>query len=158
MKKVIVAALFLLLGNRPLIADPTHGDYIFSGGFGLTVSPTFLLINPQLEYAHQHDIFFGPMVQLGVGDPGSLFAVSGTIRTILGDHARVKPSLEAGLGMAFASSFTTNNVGVLFHFGMGFDYIVDRRFMLGTMIRGNLAPPLKTFFISWPIILARMLL
>ena len=139
-----------------LAAAPAFAKgWIFSGGMGLTISPDLFLMNPGLEYVHDSRLTYGPMVQVGVGSGFSLFTFSGTVRYTLGDHPKFKPNLEGGMGLAVASGFGSS-VGVHIMFGMGFDYKLDNRMSLGTMIRANLAPPMKTFFISWPLILFRM--
>ena len=127
-----------------------RGSWIASGGFGLTVSPTKLLLSPQLEYVSKSNFFFGPLVQAGVGDPGVLFTGSFTGRYLIGHHPKVKPAVEGGLGIAAGSGFS-DSVGVHIMFGMGMDYIIDNTIAFGTMIRANFAPPMKTFFLSWPI-------
>lgn len=133
----------------------TRGSWIASGGFGLTISPTLVLLNPQLEYVQRSNLFIGPMIQAGLGDPGVLFTASGTARLLIGHHPKLKPAIEGGLGIAFASSAFASSVGVHILVGMGVDYFVDKDIAIGTMIRANLAPPVKTFFLSWPIIVGR---
>ena len=135
-----------------------HGDWIASGGMGLTISPTTFLLSPQLEYVYRPNLLVGPLVQMGLGNGGVLFTGEVTGRYILGHHPRIKPSLEAGLGLAAASGGYASAVGVNIHVGMGCDYIIDRGIAVGTMIRANFAPPLKTFYLSWPILVARFLL
>ena len=58
------------------------------------------------------------------------------------------------LGLAVGSA-ASSAVGVHIMFGMGVDYVIDSRLRLGTVVRANLAPPMDTFFLSWPIIMAR---
>lgn len=135
-----------------------RGNWIASGGLGLTVSPTLFLLSPQLEYVQRPNLFIGPLIQLGMGDGGVLFTASGTARILLGQHPKVKPSLEGGLGLAMASSLFGSSLGIHVLMGIGVDYIIDRNFTVGTMIRGNFAPPLKTFFLSWPMIVGRFAL
>jgi hypothetical protein len=38
---------------------------------------------------------------------------------------------------------------------MGVDYQIEHGIAIGTMIRANFAPPLQTFFLSWPIVVGR---
>jgi hypothetical protein len=128
------------------------------GGIGLTVSPTLFLLSPQLEYIARPNITVGPLVQLGISDPVVLFAPSLTGRIIIGNNPRVKPSLEGGIGIAVGSAVGTSSIGVNIHFGIGFDYQIEPGIAIGTMIRANFAPPLKTFYLSWPIILGRFAL
>jgi hypothetical protein len=136
-----------------------RGNLIASGGFGLTINPTYVLISPQLEYVSRPHFFFGPLAQLALGDGGVLLTTTATARVILGTHPHLKPSFEGGIGLAFASgSFSGNNVGVAIHGGMGFDYQIDASTAVGTMLRVNFAPPIKSFFISWPLIIGRFLL
>lgn len=159
--KAMQTKIFLRLGLLLILSSFTRAQafgnqagWIASGGFGLTVSPTKLLLSPQLEYVSKSNFFFGPLVQAGVGDPGVLFTGSVTGRFLIGHHPNVKPSVEGGLGLAAGSGFS-DSVGVHIMFGMGMDYIIDNTIAVGTMIRANFAPPLKTFFLSWPIAIVR---
>jgi hypothetical protein len=135
-------------------ASLPHSGWIASGGFGLTVSPTTVLINPQLEYMIHHNLFVGVMMQAGLGDV-TLFTTSGTVRYLFDTNSILKPTLETGFGFAVGSSSFASSAGIEFHFGMGVDFAIDRSMSIGTMIRANFAPPLQTFFLSWPIIMAR---
>lgn len=140
-------------------ASEGHGysnrEWIMGGGLGLTISPSTFLLSPQLEYIHSDRLTYGPLIQMGI-ESYVLFTVSGTARYAFGHHPKVKPSVEGGLGLAIASSSFASSVGVHIMMGMGLDYQIDHEFTLGTMIRANFAPPLKTFFLSWPLFLARM--
>ena len=71
-----------------------HGDWIASGGMGLTVSPTLFLISPQMEYVARPNLLVGPLIQMGLGDAGVLFSAEVTGRYILGHH----PPRQAELG------------------------------------------------------------
>lgn len=147
----------LTLALSALTAAPAHAKgWIFSGGLGLTISPDLFLINPQLEYIHDARLTYGPIVQVAVGNGGAIFTMSGSVRYLLGNHPKFKPAVEGGMGLAVASSLFTSSVGVHIMMGMGFDYKLDNQISLGTMIRGNFAPPLKTFFLSWPLAMFRM--
>jgi hypothetical protein len=148
----LVVGVLLALACTPSFAAK---GWIFSGGLGLTISPETFLITPQLEYEHDNRLSYGPLVQAGVASGGSIFTVSGSVRYVLGNHPKLKPSVEGGFGMAFGTGFA-NSVGVHIMAGMGFDYKLDNQMSLGTMIRLNLAPPLKTVFMSWPLIVFRM--
>ncbi len=132
-----------------------NSHWLATGGIGLTVSPTLLLINGQLEYRHNSQLYYGPLVQMGLGDIFPLFSISGSIRYVIKTEQKIKPSLEGGIGIAIADGLKTN-VGAHIMMGMGFDYIIDKHFSLGTMVRANFAPPMDTFFLSWPIMLARL--
>lgn len=158
MKRYLVttAILFLCLG-RAASAEYSKGQWIASGGLGLTFSPTLLLLNPQLEYVVDPNLFFGPNLQLGLGG-AVLMAASGSVRYQFGTDPRLKPCVEGGLGLALAGSGYSSSAGVLIHFGIGVDYVVNHTVSVGTMIRGNLAPPLTTFFVSWPLIIGRFLI
>ncbi len=147
------------LDASPYVYDPFNipGKWILSTGLGLTISPTLFLLNPQFEYVIAKNLTIGPMLQVGMGD-ATLFAVTGTVRYTFNQNAKIKPSLEGGLGMAIGSSSYASSVGVNISMGMGCDYVVDRYIRFGTMIRGNFAPPLKTFYLSWPIVMARFVL
>lgn len=139
-----------------LLASPAMAKgWIFSGGLGLTISPELFMITPQLEYVHDARLTYGPLVQVAVGSGSSLFTTSGSVRYLLGNHAKFKPAVEGALGLAVASGVATDSVGVHIMMGMGFDYKIDNQISLGTMIRANFAPPLKTFFISWPLFIGR---
>jgi hypothetical protein len=147
--------------NRSLVSpgrvgEPV-GEWIVGGGIGLTIDPTLFLISPQLEYVVKPNILVGPLIQLGLGNI-VLFVPSVAGRIIIGHHPHAKPSVEGGLGMAIASAGYNSSVGVNIHFGIGFDYQIDPDIAVGTMIRANFAPPLKTFYLSWPIFLGRFLL
>lgn len=128
--------------------------WIVSGGFGLTFSPTLVLINPQLEYVHDSRLSYGPMIQLGLGD-ATLVTFTGTVRYQIGNHPKLRPNVEGGLGLAVGSSFYGSSVGVHILLGMGADYHIDNSLSVGTTFRVNLAPPLDTFFVSWPLAIVR---
>ena len=127
-----------------------RGNWIASGGLGLTFGPTLVLLTPQLEYVHDARLTYGPMIQAGLGD-ATLVTFSGTVRYQIGDHPKLKPNVEGGLGLAVGSSFLSSSVGVHILIGMGADFIIDNTLSVGTSLRINFAPPLDTFFMSWPI-------
>jgi hypothetical protein len=133
------------------------GEWVASGGIGLTIAPTLFLLSPQLEYVVKPHILVGPLVQLGISD-WVLFTGGISGRILIGHHPRVKPCLEGGLGIAVASANYASSVGVNIHFGIGMDYQVDPDIAIGTIIRANFAPPLKTFYLSWPILMGRFTL
>lgn len=131
------------------------GDWLGGGGFGLTLSPTLLMISPELEYVYSPNLNFGSLVQMGFGS-GVIVTVSGTCRGIWGDPSeKLRPTFEGGLGLAMASGVSNDSVGVHILVGGGFDYVYDKNLTLGSMIRFNFAPPLKSMFLSWPMIVAR---
>lgn len=136
-------------------------SWVASGGFGLSIGAlgqTQVLITPQLEQIRTPRLFIGPLIQAAIAS-STIFAVSGSIRYAVGNHARIRPSFEAGLGMAFATEVLLgSSVGVLIHMGMGVDYHVDSDLSLGTIFRANIAPPLDSFFLTWPLIVARFTL
>ena len=138
------------MGNR--------GDFIGSIGTGIMASPTLFLLSPELEYVHSGDLNLGGLAQMGLGDGGVLFTVSGKIRHFFGGSARVRPCVEGALGLALSSSLFSSSVGVHMEGGMGFDYVLDKRTSIGTMVRLNFSPPVRSFFISWPIVTFRFLL
>lgn len=152
-KKII---LFVGFFTQVSFAAPSTGDWLAGGGFGLTLGPTLLMLSPQLEYVNKPDLTFGSLVQMGLAGDGVLFTVSGTCRAVFGDpSAKVRPTFEGGLGLAMASNLYASSVGVHILAGGGVDYIYDKNLTLGTMLRLNFAPPLKSMFLSWPMILAR---
>jgi len=159
MKNRIVIALVMGLAMSMFAAKAeafgTRGQWIASGGLGITISPSTFLITPQLEYVQKQNLFIGPMVQMGLANGGVLFTASATARFLIGTHPKVKPAVEGGLGLAMASGLGGSAVGVHILGGLGVDYLVDRNIAIGTMVRMNFAPPLQTFFASWPIIVGR---
>lgn len=155
---IILVAAALILIPRPLFAMGVRGDFVGSGGIGILTSPTLLLISPQLEYVHNRDLLLGGLAQMGLGKGGVLFTASGTVRHFFGGSPRVRPCVEGALGLALASSLFSSSAGVHIGAGMGFDYVLDKRTVLGTMIRLNFSPPLNSFFLTWPIITMRFLL
>ncbi len=142
---------------RDVAAEAPMHHWIASGGIGLMISPTLFLIQPQLEYVLKPHFMLGPLVQIGIGS-GVLFTGSASGRFIFGHSPKVKPCVEGALGLAFAGSGTaggTSSVGIHIGVGIGVDFKVDQGIELGTMIRANFAPPLKDFFLSWPIVVGR---
>ena len=154
MRNLLVIALLLTVAGRAQ-GFGSKGNWIASGGIGLTVSPTLFLISPQLEYVQRPNLFVGHLIQAGLGEGGVLFTATATGRLLIGKHPQVKPSVEGGLGLAMASSLFGSSVGIHVLMGLGMDYLVDKDISVGTMIRANFAPPLKTFFLSWPLIVGR---
>ncbi len=127
--------------------------WVASGGIGLWIDPSLFLLSPQLEYVYRSNLYFGPLVQLGLGS-GTLFTATATGRFIIG-HSRVKPSIETGLGMAFA---TGGAVGLHIPVGVGVDYQLEPGIALGTLIRGNIlvgSAFANTFSVSWPLLIGR---
>jgi hypothetical protein len=152
MKKL---SIFLLFLTQISFGTVNKGDWIGGGGLGLTLGPTLLMLSPQLEYVNKPDLTFGSLVQMGFGG-GVLFTVSGTCRAVFGDpKSNLRPTFEGGLGLAMASSLYASSVGVHILAGGGVDYAYDKNLTLGTMLRLNFAPPLKSMFLSWPMIIAR---
>ena len=136
-----------------------EGDWIGGLGMGLTLNPTSFLFTPQLEYVYRPNIYLGPMIQLAPEEDGVLISFSCTVRTWLGKHPHVKPTVEGGLGFAVASSAGgSSSFGVNLSFGMGVDYLVQNNLTIGTMVRSNFAPPVKTFYLSWPLLAVRYIL
>lgn len=153
MKKLF---LFTALMTQLTWGASNQGDWLGGGGFGLTLGPTLLMLSPQLEYVHKPDSTFGSLVQMGFAGAGVLFTVSGTYRRVLGDPAsKLRPTFEGGLGLATASSLYTSSVGIHILVGGGVEYVYDKNLTLGSMLRLNFAPPLKSMFLSWPMIIAR---
>ncbi len=134
-------------------AEAYRGRWLASGGIGLWFDPSLFLLSPQLEYAMRHNFYIGPMVQLGLGS-GTLFTASCTGRFLIG-QSRVKPTLEAGLGMAVASG---GAVGLHLPIGVGMDYQLEHGISVGTIIRGNFligSSFANAFSVSWPILVGR---
>lgn len=156
-KFFILAMGFFLVSGR-VCAMGVRGDFVGSAGLGILTSPTLLLISPQLEYVHNRDLLLGGLAQMGLGKGGVLFTASGTVRHFFGGSPRVRPCVEGALGLSLASSLFSSSVGVHIGAGMGFDYVLDKRSVIGTMIRLNFSPPLNSFFLTWPIVTLRFLL
>lgn len=156
---VVVSSLIFLPLSLSKATTLEHGNWIGGFGLGFTADPSMFLVSPQMEYVLSPNFAVGPLVQVGFSN-GTLFTGTFAMRYIIGAHPRVKPSIEAGLGLAGSEDvFLTGNYGFAAHFGMGFDYALpDSDITLGTMIRINFAPPLEAFFLSWPLIVARITL
>jgi len=149
-------SLILIFVTQVMYGASNRGDWLGGGGFGLTLGPTLVMLSPQLEYVYKQDETFGSLVQMGFAGEGVLFTVSGTYRRVLGDEtAKIRPTFEGGLGLALASSLYTSSVGVHILAGGGVEYVYDKNLTLGSMLRLNFAPPLKSMFVSWPMIIAR---
>ncbi|NBX92779.1 MAG: hypothetical protein EB078_04560 [Proteobacteria bacterium] len=159
MKHFIILILLVLCCQSPVsVAMGNRGDFIGSAGIGLLTSPTLFLLSPELEYVHNQDLNIGALAQMGLGEGGVLFTASGKVRHFFGGTPRVKPCVEGGLGLSMSSSLFSSAVGVHIEAGMGFDYVLEKNMTIGTMIRLNFSPPLKSFFLSWPIVTLRFLL
>lgn len=159
MKKLLLVGIVVLMGfSGTARAGLNRGDWIGSAGLGLTLSPTLFLLSPQIEYVYRRNIFMGPLLQAGLGNGGALIGASYTGRLLIGQNPRLRPSLEGGLGIVASSGLFPNSIGILFHIGMGFDFLLEERLSLGTMIRANFAPPIQAFVFSWPIFVVRYIL
>lgn len=153
MKKIF---LFLVFLSQISFGVPMKGDWLGGGGFGLMLGPGLVMLSPQLEYVYKPNLTFGSLVQMGFAGEGVLVTVSGTCRAIYGDEtSKLRPTFEGGLGLAMASSLYSSNVGVHILAAGGVDYVYDKNLTLGSMIRLNFAPPLKSMFLTWPMIIAR---
>lgn len=156
MSKTII--LFLIWGTSVFALTPQKGDWIGSGGAGVSLSPTLMMISPQLEYAYTPDISFGVLSQLGFGATGTLFTLSGTGRITFAKKGKMYPCAEGGLGLALANDLFPQSLGVHMMVGFGVDYVIDQATSIGTMLRFNFAPPLQSMFITWPLLVGRFLL
>jgi hypothetical protein len=157
MKKFLALFLFLVLSFNTFGLGG-KGDYIGSAGVGLVLSPTLFMLSPSLEYMYDKDISIGVLGQLAFGG-GTLFTVTGVGRWVMGNPmAKFRPVVEAGLGLAFASTLFTASTGVHLLGGFGVEYSLNRTTTLGSVLRLNFAPPLKSLFVSWPLVVARFLL
>ncbi len=142
-----------------LVCFPAHadrlrpGDWIGSVGMGFASPPGLFLVSPHLEKVYRKNLFLGALVQAGFGASGALFTVSGTARLQLGIHPRLRPTVEAGLGMSSA----TQGIGFLFHVGMGVDYLLEEDVAISSVVRACFAPPVQAFFLAWPILQVRYL-
>lgn len=151
--------ILLALFGTPLWAiNPTKGDWIGSGGAGVSLSPTLMMISPQLEFVYSPDVSVGLLSQLGFGATGTLFTLSGTGRLTFARKGKMYPNVEGGIGLALANELFDHSLGVHLHMGFGLDYMIDQSTAIGTMLRFNFAPPLKSMFITWPLLIGRFLL
>lgn len=128
---------------------------LFSGGMGLTFSPSMFLLSPQIEVPAGPRLLVGPLIQLGLSSV-TLATFSGTARYILGNDPKLKPSIEGGLGLAVASNFAASSIGACIQFGMGFDYRFSPAASIGTVLRLNFLPPLTTLVVSWSLVTFRV--
>jgi hypothetical protein len=144
---------FLILSSVAKADRLNPGDWIGSAGIGFLSPPGMFLISPHLEKVYKKNIFLGALVQAGFGGSGALFTISATGRLQMGIHPRLRPTMEAGLGMSSA----TNGIGFLFHLGMGVDYLLEADLAISTVVRACFAPPIQSFFLSWPIVQLRYL-
>lgn len=147
--------LFTLFLALPARADRLKvGDWIGTGGMGFMSSPALFLISPHLEKVHRRNLFVGALVQAGFGSTG-LFTVTATARMHIGNHPRLRPTLEGGLGISAGTAGFSSNIGVALHIGMGVDWLLDPDIAIGTIVRACFGPPVQTFFLSWPILQVR---
>ncbi len=153
--KLVFLALFVL---APAHADRLKpGDWIGSAGIGFVAPPGMFLLSPHLEKVYRKNLFFGALIQAGFGGAGAIFSVTGTARLQVGHHPRLRPVLEGGFGMSSATAGFNSTFGINLHMGMGVDYLLESDLALSTIIRANFAPPVQTFFLSWPVLQVRYL-
>jgi len=153
MKKLILMFIFV---TQVSWGSSIQGQWLGGGGVGLILGPTLVMLSPQLEYVYKTDVTFGSLAQMGFLGDGVLFTVSGTYRRVFGEErAKIRPTFEGGLGLALASSLYASSVGVHIMAGGGIEYVYDKNLTLGSMLRLNFAPPLKSMFVSWPMVIAR---
>jgi hypothetical protein len=158
-KKCILTLLWFVVGfSAPANAALNRGDWIGSAGLGVMVSPSLFLVSPQIEYVYRRNVFLGPLLQAGLGSGGALIGASFTGRVMLGQNPRLRPNMEGGIGLVASSGLFSGSIGILLHVGMGFDFLLDEKLSLGTIIRANFAPPIQTFVFSWPIFTVRYIL
>ncbi|MBI4403389.1 MAG: hypothetical protein HY537_04470 [Deltaproteobacteria bacterium] len=161
MKKILIVLLF----SSAVFAAPAqkksehHGHWMGAGGLGFSVGPGTFLLAPQLEYAFRHNLLWGVAGQVGFGEQ-TLFTLSATGRYLVQgiEVPHLKPFVEGGLGLAgFTGQLATqSSIGFHILLGLGADYQITPDISLGSVFRANFAPPAKTFFFSWPVIVGRM--
>lgn len=150
---ILLALLFCL----PAQADRLKpGDWIGSAGIGFMSSPALFLLSPHLERVYRRNLYLGGLIQAGLGN-ASLFTATFTARMQVGNHPRLRPTLEGGIGITAGSSAFSSAVGVAIHVGMGVDYLLEPDLALSTIVRACFAPPVQTFFLSWPVFQVRYL-
>lgn len=155
LKKLCVIGIFLGC-TAALPAPQTRGQWQASMGMGLTFSPEMFLLMPQIEYVHSRNVSYGGLIQLGLRGGVTLFTGSASIRYSFDvSHRSINPFVEGGAGIAAASGFV-DSFGVHLHIAGGIDYHVSHSFSVGSLIRLNFAPPIDTFFLSWPIVVGRI--
>ncbi|MCB0406235.1 MAG: hypothetical protein KDD51_15755 [Bdellovibrionales bacterium] len=136
-------------------AVPKPGDWVGGAGIGLIFDGSLFLLTPQLEYIHDSTVRYGGLVQLGLAS-GTLATISGSLRyTFPTRRPKLQPFVEGALGLAIASLYR-DSIGVHLMMAAGLDYDVTPDFTIGTTFRFNFAPPLDSFFVSWPIAVGRL--
>ncbi len=159
MRMKLLAIMLCIVFSFPALAiKEMRGAWIGSGGFGVALGPTLMVISPQLEYVYREDFHFGVMSQIGFGAGGALFTGGGTVRYIFAKHGKMFPTIEGGIGLTLSSGVFDQSIGVHLLTGFGVDMEIDDKTAVGTMIRLNFAPPLKSMFVTWPLLIGRFLL
>lgn len=158
MKRIALVALVLVAFAKPASGVLNRGDWIGSFGAGLFVNPTLVLIAPQIEMVYRRNLFLGPLIQAGLGKGGALIGTSFAARLMVGQNPRLRPCIELGAGLMASSGLFVDPIGILFHFGMGFDFLLEEKIAIGTIVRANFAPPIQSFVFGWPLVVLRMIL
>jgi hypothetical protein len=159
----LILVLFFSFNSMAHTNAERSEEWVFSGGMGLTFSPSLFLLSPQIEYQLHPRTLVGALIQAGVGD-STLVTVGGSLRYLIGNDPKFRPSIEGDLGITSASvgyaarSGNTNTFGIHLGAAIGFDYFIQHTVSLGTMFRVNFSPPIKTVFLSWPVLTARFIL
>ncbi len=157
LRRLRILALFGFFA-LPAQADRLQeGDWIASGGMGFISAPGLFLISPHLEKVHRRNFFVGALIQAGMGGSGALFTLTGTARLQVGNHPRLRPTIEGGLGVAASTVAAASKFGIALHVGMGVDWLFEPNIAFSTIVRACFAPPAQTFFLSWPIFQVRYL-
>lgn len=133
------------------------GTWLFGFGMGMISAPGLFMASPHLERTLGDGWMLGMLAQAGFSANNSLFTVSATGRFMVGEHPRLRPTLEAGLGFATGSAGYAANLGFHIHGGLGIEYLWDADTAIGSIVRTNFAPPLQDFFVSWSILHIRFL-
>lgn len=135
---------------------PSKAHWLLSPGVGAAFDPNGFLLSAQIEYIDRPYLFYGPFADLIFVSGGTAFTGGVTVRTLLGG-GRLRPSIEAGMGLTFASG-GTGSFGFHFHFGIGADYRLAPGISLGTMLKPSFNPPIDNFWVAWPMVIGRFAL
>jgi hypothetical protein len=155
LRTIFLGSLFAVGISAAPFADKT---WVASAGLGFTVSPTLALFSPQLEYLLKPDVYTGPLLQLAVGN-ATLFTAAWGIRYVAPSISKLKPTLQAAAGVVFgANGPFASPIGIHALLGFGIDYQITAKLTFGSMLNANIAPPVQTFFLSWPVLVGRFVL
>ena len=142
------------------------GSWSARSGIGFTGDPTTFLLALGVDYFVTEDVSIGPLLQFGLDDDPFIFAptLNAQWTLDLADIDRLKPYLQAGLGLAYFQDGDRNGdedeTGFLLNTGAGVDWYFDERMAVGTSLLLNVLPDEvleEEFFFSWQVVTLRFL-